>query len=202
MKEEELLKLSSQRNLDATQMLRFREIVTDPSINVDCKTRYGETPLLLLCTRNQSDSLLPALQALLRRKDVNIEATYWGYNALNLLIRFYNKENLFRCASLLISRGIRVVDADGLQPLLIVCHFYSGEDLIDVCRLLVRKMPKDNSSIILKSALILAERGLQQESEILEKMTQRQPSELNEVSSFYSKFNHEHSKGSLKLIKQ
>jgi len=183
-------------------MLRFRELVTDPSINVDCKTRYGETPLLLLCTRNQSDSLLPALQALLSRKDVNIEATYSGYNALNLVIRFYNKENLFRCASLLIRRGIRVVGSDGLQPLLLVCHFYSGEDLIDVFRLLVRNMPKDNSAIILKSAFILAERGLQQESEILENRVQQQPGELNEVSSFYSKFNHEHSKVVFKLIKQ
>ena len=183
--EEELLKLSSQVSLDKIQILRFRELVTDPSINVNCKTRYGETPLLLLCTRNQSDSLLPALQALLRRKDVNIEATYSGYNALNLLIRFYNKENLFRCASLLIRRGIRVDDADGdgLQPLPIACHFYAGHDLIDICRLLVRNMQQDDPATIQRSDFILAERGLQEDSEILEKMTQQQFDELNGVSS-------------------
>ena len=183
--EEELLKLSSQESLDKIQILRFRELVTDPSINVNCKTRYGETPLLLLCTRNQSDSLLPALQALLRRKDVNIEATYSGYNALNLLIRFYNKENLFRCASLLIRRGIRVDDADGdgLQPLPIACHFYAGHDLIDICRLLVRNMQQDDPATIQRSDFILAERGLQEDSEILEKMTQQQFDELNGVSS-------------------
>ena len=163
------------------QMLRFRQLVADRSVCVDCKTRYQETPLLLLCTRNQSDSLLPALEALLKRKDVNLQATYSSYNALNLLTRFYNHHpNFIRCFSLLIRRGISAcqTDKDGQNPILLLSHLYSGEDLIDICRLLVRKI--SDSSTILRAAFILADRGFHQESKIIEKMTQsQQPNKVN-----------------------
>lgn len=137
----------------------------------------------MLCSRNQSDSLLPALQALLKR-DVDLEATYSGYNSLNLLLRFYRQENLFRCASLLIKRGVRVneTDRDGQKPIFLLCRFYAGEDLIDVCRLLVSRNMVDTATA-LQASFILTDRGLHEESIILEKMTQYGEFELNEVSS-------------------
>jgi len=166
--------------------LRFRELVADPSVSADCKTRYGETPLVLLCSRNQSNSLLPALQALLRRDDVDLEATYSGYNSLNLLLRFYRKENLIRCASLLIKQGIRVneTDKDGQKPILILCRFYAGEDLIDICRLLVCRNMVDPATV-LEASFILSDRGLFEESMILEEIMKYGDLELNEVNSDY-----------------
>ena len=153
-------------------MSRFRQLVADATVDINFKTGYGETPLLLLCTRNQSGSLLPALQALLRRRDVDLQSTYSGYNALNLLIRFYRQPNLIHCVRLLIEKGVNAnkIDKDDQTALSVLCHLGHGEDLIDIARLFVRRMLDPGA--VIRCSFILADRGLHQESEILEKMTQ------------------------------
>ena len=172
--------MCKEESLDTKQMSRFRQLVADATVDINFKTGYGETPLLLLCSRNQSGSLLPALQTLLRRRDVDLRLTYSGYNALNLLLRFYRQPNLINCVSLLIRRGFltRETDIDGQTALTILCHLYTGEDLIDIARLLVIKTIDPGT--VLRCAFILADRGLHQESKILEQMTRStEPNDVN-----------------------
>ena len=118
--------MCSQESLYAIKMSRFRQLIADAIVDINFKTGYGETPLLLLCSRNQSGSLLPALQALLRRREIDLQSTYSSYNALNLLIRFnYRHHNLIHCIRLLIKKGINAseTDRDDQTALTILCHF-------------------------------------------------------------------------------
>ena len=161
--------------------------------DINCKTPYGETPLLLLCTRNQTASLYYALEILLNRADVNLLATYCEHNALTLVSRFYRHQNLIHCARLLIKRGICVdkTDRNGQTALSIICQLYSGEDLIDIARLLVRKMRDLHSAH--DSAYTLVDRGFPRDGEILlgiiENLRDNCEHELSSVRKILNYFN-------------
>ena len=164
--------MCKEESLDTKQMSRFRQLVADATVDINFKTGYGETPLLLLCSRNQSGSLLPALQTLLRRRDVDLRLNYSGYSALNLLIRLYRQPHLIHCISLLIGREINVneMDGDGQSAITILCHLYTGDDLIDIARLLVRNFVMADCPIVDKCASILMNRGFRQEFTILKEL--------------------------------
>ena len=104
--------------------------------------------------------------------------------------RFYHHQNLIHCVRLLIKRGISVdkTDRDGQNALSIICQLHNGEDLIDVCRLLVRKMTDLHAAH--DSAYILVDRGFPREGEILlgiiENLRDNCEHELSRVSQIWN----------------
>ena len=109
-----MCKLSS---LDKEQYKRFCKLVSDEQINLNCTTPEGLTPLLLLTWKHNGDSLYKCLAALLKRKDVNVNASDRNgeWNALMYACRHYPGRKLFNIVSLLLGRGIEVTNAEVLQ---------------------------------------------------------------------------------------
>jgi ankyrin repeat protein len=72
--------------------------------------------------------------------EINCSHDY-GYNALPVLCRNYNKDNLFDVVKLLIENGIEVhcnPNNDG-NALNIVCRYYKKDNMIDIIQLLSSK---------------------------------------------------------------
>ena len=82
-----------------------------------------------------------------------------------ILCRFYHHRNLIHCFRLLIQKEIDVdmTDKDDHIILRLLRQQYSGEDLMDIARLLVRNM---NSA--LSSVFVLLDRGLHHDAEFRE----------------------------------
>jgi hypothetical protein len=98
--------LCSQKKLNRRQFDRLIELIQDRDVDITYTIKY-KTPLLLLCQWNRSEHLYSILQILLKRDDLDINATsLGGFNALMFLSRFYPGADLLDCAQLLIDRGI------------------------------------------------------------------------------------------------
>ena len=85
-----------------------------------------------------------------------------------ILCRFYHHRNLIHCIRLLIQKEIDVdmTDKDDHIILGLLRQQYSGEDLMDIARLLVRKMNNMNSAR--SSVFVLLDRGLHHDAEFRE----------------------------------
>ena len=94
------------KNLNQTDLDKLEKLVADKSLNINATLKVSPA-LLTLCQFNRSESLYSALQILLTRDDLDINAvSYNGFNALLFICRFYSADNLLDCAQLLIDRGI------------------------------------------------------------------------------------------------
>lgn len=128
-------------SLKKTELNRLIQLIKNTSVNINYKeTKLSNSPIVLLCQYNRSESLYPALQALVKREDLSINSTSSrGYNALVFLCRFYPREDLIDCAQLLINRGINVEKKifDGTNSLQFLCQNYRQRNLIDTALLLI-----------------------------------------------------------------
>lgn len=121
-------------------MSQFLQLASDKDVHLSHHF-LGVPPLSLLLRNNQSDSLLPCLQSLLQRNDVNLENMFtFGHNSLTLVCRYNPTESLFDCVKMLIQQGVNVRSSDSSKrnALLLVCEFYSGEKMLELIKLLLK----------------------------------------------------------------
>ena len=105
-----MLELCREKNLTNDDLTLLRQLIYSENVNTNCTPKNSrETPLLLLCQNNRSDSLYPALQALLEWEGINVDAiNRYGHSALTLLSSHHKKKNLVDCIKLLIKYGVNV----------------------------------------------------------------------------------------------
>ena len=127
--------LCSLSKLSETEMSRFRQLVTDKTVDIYFKGDTSFSPLELLIRCNQSDSLLPCLKLLLEREDATCDK-----NALMLLLRRNSSGVVIECAKLLIERGVKVqhTDAVGRNALLLASEFYRGGKMLELLEFLLQ----------------------------------------------------------------
>ena len=115
-------------NLDSNSIQRLDELAKDKEIDLNNQSdELNRTPLLLICTSNQSDSLCQCVESLLENHtiDVNIRDNN-NSNALTVLCKHYRRTKLFYLAQVLIRRKINVAIQEtdgGWSPLLYLCAF-------------------------------------------------------------------------------
>ena len=67
--------MCGQQSLDKEQRARFSQLALDKALDVNCtKRNNNQTPLLLLCRSNKSDSLIPCITALIQREATDVNA--------------------------------------------------------------------------------------------------------------------------------
>ena len=107
-KERELLELCYNAVLEKDEMNRFCQLVEDTTVNINCKDHAGRTPLLLVSSKVKSESktLFKCISALLRRPDVQVNATFDGWNCLFLILHYYSGTQVEEIVNMLIQAGI------------------------------------------------------------------------------------------------
>lgn len=180
-------------------MSRLLELASDR--NVELNSKYlstTNTPILILCRYNHSDSLFPVLQQLLNFKDVDPNASNkFGHNALTYVLRFFSSERTIDCVRLLLKHGVKVdvqVTEKGRPWTAIefLCKFYNGSNLIDIARVLLQKNPDLDSAS--KAVELLKKRNLRRDANILTKIIRAfrdgQGHVLNKVSENLSELSY------------
>jgi len=119
------------KRLEGNNLTRFIQLVNDKgAVDVNCINDTGETPLMLLCERNQSDSLYNCVEILLReRPDIDINQTdEFGNNALIRLCYFSLSNKIMEMAELLIDNGIDLEQTNkyGRNALMLLSDRLSG----------------------------------------------------------------------------
>ena len=85
---------------------RLRVLSSDKHVNVNCLDLYDRTPLLLICMKNRSESLLRALEVLLLRDSVSVNARdREGFSALALVCLHDGGLMMIKVIQLLIRYG-------------------------------------------------------------------------------------------------
>ena len=111
--EEELLALCRRHTWDSAAISRLRQLTTSSSVDVNCVNRDTHTPLMLVCIRNESQTLRECVNILLRNRDVDVTVkTFNGNNALHLLCSNNNSPQMMQVAQLLIENGVDVNDTN------------------------------------------------------------------------------------------
>ena len=148
---------------------RFLELVSDETVSINYVQAYTlNTPLLLLCRYNHSDSLYPCLKAILQRPDLEVNAANkYREGALILLSRYCNHQMLIECVRILIEGGICVqaTERNGKPALLLLCEFYLGDNLADIVRLLLDNSANDRCNEM--AVRILGKRGYPKDSDVI-----------------------------------
>jgi hypothetical protein len=127
---------------------RFKELVEDPQIDLNKKSEEldGRTPLMLLCSRQtnketEGSRLLDGVEFLLKNKEINVhKVDNYGDNALTLLCKHYQGDDLIDVMRLLTQREINVTlktKEDESTALLNLCQYYEGKNLKEAVRLLI-----------------------------------------------------------------
>ena len=116
-KESELLDLCSRSSLHQDQFNRFAKLAMDKAVNINCLNESLYTPLLLVCRRNKSDTLIDCINTLLKRHSVDVsyqvkDGIQKGLNALIAVCISYQNQDLVRIIRLLLERG---VDIDAIE---------------------------------------------------------------------------------------
>ena len=131
-------------------------------VNVNCADEESQTPLLLLaknCRLDEEDVFLKLEDLQITTTDYTGQRTRFrgtlqlfiqhgvyvnykdndGWNALLILCRYYDKENLIDIVRLLVENRIDVncKNTYGSNALTLLCEFYRHHKLIDIVRLLV-----------------------------------------------------------------
>ena len=118
--DQELLELCSYEEINESRFARLVELVTDPSVNINCKDTNGLTPLLSLLWNNQSESLYQCAEVLLQREEIDVKAKdNFGDEALTILQRMYDGKEKNIIASLIASKfktSKLTVKSDPVQP--------------------------------------------------------------------------------------
>ena len=133
--------LCSQNELSNIEFARFRDLIAEKDIDINCPALFSKfTPLLALCRHNKSQYMYRCLKFFLERKDVNLNLiTHYWHNALTLLCRYYSQSDLIHCIRLLIMRhgiNFNVLDRYRRPAYLLLCELYNGDNFVDVARLL------------------------------------------------------------------
>ena len=135
--------MCSSESLDDTEMIRFRQLVIEELVDVNCRTSYvaGLTPLMLLCINNESKSFSFCFETLLLRPDLDLKAeTANGENALHLLC-FNNGTGSMDAIRKLVERGVNVNAKTKMRanPLhhLFAKHFDSSTKVMNPVHLLL-----------------------------------------------------------------
>jgi len=134
----------SRKSLDQAALEHLQTLVDDKDVDINCKSpKTFNSPLLLLCRYNQSQSLYPAIKILLKRKDIHLQhKNIFGHNALSLVSRYYRRqEDMIDIVRLLVVK-YRISVTDAKDPskrnsLILLCQFYSGENLQELVELLL-----------------------------------------------------------------
>ena len=152
-------------------MARLIWLTTDSAININCCLKAtSNTPLTLICA-TQNERLIPLVNALLKREDVDLTLrNRYGHTALTLLVRQSQNANLIDCILLLVNRGMDVAAKDSCNrcALYLLCQYYEGVDFINVARLLTRAdMDPKDLKICVK---ILRVRKLNSDAQLLLKL--------------------------------
>jgi ankyrin repeat protein len=122
---------------------RFAALVENPSTDVNVRDADGQTPLMLLCLRNQTISLVDYIKKLLEREDVDVNSFDTvdgnGFNALLLLCIQYKHDNLLEIIQLLIANGINVMqtNTNGVTALIWLCQYSKSENIVEVIKVLI-----------------------------------------------------------------
>lgn len=163
------MQLCNRSHLNEADLVRMQELILDPAIDINHQEgRLGETPLLLICRANQSESLYSALCILLKNELIDLTAkNSYNQSALTLLCRFYRQNNLINCVKLLIKRKVSVDDEsrDGRNAFMVLCEHFTADKLVDIGALLLSNMVDLRSANL--SLSILRERGFENESDVL-----------------------------------
>ena len=125
---------------DGAMISHLNQLVIENESDINHRDANGRTPLMLLCMKNKTESLLEATKTLLKRQDVDVNAKDdEGNNALTLLCEHYNRDNIIDIVKLLIQRGIDITTTNekGLNALMLLCIQYNHENLIDLIELLI-----------------------------------------------------------------
>ena len=128
------------KKLDEDQFVRFRQLVKDEEVDVNCIDDIGFTPLIWLCCYNQSDSLFACVHLILQRPDIQINQTnYDERNALMMLCWWSKSEKFLEVAQLLIVNGININQTDnrGDNALLRMCWSSKSDKIVEVAQLLI-----------------------------------------------------------------
>lgn len=170
-----MLDLCNQESLNEEQVARFQQLVADKSLNINCRKSSSYTPILLLCRRNKSPSLLPCLKLILERDDVDKKATHYGSSTLTLLCRHYPLPNqLFDCIRLLQKNGgidVNFKNKEGKTGLFLLSQNLSKDKtLIDIARLLLNE--KSDFQMALETVDNLKKRCLHRDANILSKIVE------------------------------
>lgn len=116
-KDQELLELCGYDELDESDLARLTELVTDTTVNINCKDSNGLTPLLLLFWSNQSESLSECVEILLQREEINVKAKdNFGNDALTVMRRMYDGEEKDFISSLIKSKSNLTYKSKSVQP--------------------------------------------------------------------------------------
>ena len=175
-------------------MNRLLELASDRNVELNSKYRSTtNTPILMLCRYNHSDSLFPILRQLLNFEDVDQNAVNrYGHNALTYVLRYFSSKRTIDCVRLLLKRGVRVnvqVKEKNYKWTAIefLCQFYKGSNLVDIARLLIHRNADLNSAS--KAVELLKNRSLRRDANILTKIIQSfregQGHVLNKVSGHF-----------------
>ena len=106
------MELCSRPDLNLFAIQRFRALICDKGLNLNCvEDSTGYSPLLFLCLHHQSDRDCEHIEFLLQsnRVDVNVRGDD-DYTALRLLCKFLIKKNLVSILSLRVLNGSTGID--------------------------------------------------------------------------------------------
>jgi len=160
-RKQELHSLCSHPNPGVQHIKKIAQIISEDSIGIlNTVDDNGNSPLILLCQKNQSTSLHPCMKVMIstnhyvKRKanigstnttttelDVNYQDRY-GFNALHYVCMKYDGINLIEIIELLVDRGIdvnrteRTLSRNALQ-LLIENNRNDRGDLLEIIQLLL-----------------------------------------------------------------
>ena len=122
-------------------------------VNINCIDSDGNSPIILLCWKNQSNDLFACLDLLIRanisntmhletinsgfnwKANINITDRQ-GWNALCVLCRYCGKDNLIEFVQLMIQNGVEI--NKNSNPVLLLCEYFNNSNLIDIIKLLLQ----------------------------------------------------------------
>lgn len=121
---------------------RLRVLSSDKHVNVNCLDPYDRTPLLLICIKNRSNSLLRALQVLLLRDSVSVNAIdREGFSALALVCLHDGGMMMIEVIQLLLRHGanIHALSNQGWSVLYALFSNFNGRvhKLLDITKTLI-----------------------------------------------------------------
>ena len=140
---DEIMGFCSRKSLDQAALEHLQTLANDESVDINCTSpKTSNSPLLLLCRFNQSQSLYQAIKILLKRKDIDRQhKNKFGHNALSLVARYYSNEDIIDIIRLLVIKYpvsvTDVKDKSKRNVLILLCQFYSGENLPELVELLL-----------------------------------------------------------------
>ena len=172
----EFFKLCHLKSLNKFQIDRLLQLAVDPEVDVTKKFEATtNTPLLMLCCYNNSESLLPVLKQLLNFQEVSAQLNLtnkYGLNAISFLCLYSSNKATIDCVRLLVNLGIdvnaKVKSSKDTSAIELLCDRYEGGNLVDIARLMLyNKCDLDDAS---RAVDFLKNRNLRRDADVLLKI--------------------------------